>query len=79
MRLSGWALKTGVMGLTVLATLGSTGFVSHHLKNPAAPLHPAVNQPQAAPPSPSSDGQMSSADGGLPATATPPVTSTYAS
>jgi len=38
----GFVLKTGATVLTVGATMVSSLFVTSHLKNPAAPLQPAV-------------------------------------
>jgi hypothetical protein len=71
----GWVLKLGATLLTLLATTGSTAFVTGHVKNPNAPLHPTVQA-----------GQYSVAPGGR-LTITPsvrttdvkPITSTYAS
>ena len=36
------ALKLGATALTVAGIFGSAGFVARHVKNPSAPLHPAV-------------------------------------
>lgn len=38
----GWALKLLAALLTVASTAGSAVFVGGHVKNAAAPLHPAV-------------------------------------
>ena len=35
-------LKAGATPLTMLAALGSAGYVSAHVKNGTAPLHPPV-------------------------------------
>lgn len=37
-----WALKATASLLTVLAAVGSAGYVGSHLKSPSAPLHPTV-------------------------------------
>jgi hypothetical protein len=37
-----WLLKTLAALLTAASAAGSAVFVSAHLKNPSAPLHPAV-------------------------------------
>ncbi len=37
-----WALKTTASLLTMLAAVGSAGYVGAHVKNATAPLHPAV-------------------------------------
>ncbi len=36
------ALKVGSAMLTLVSLAGSTSFVARHVKNPDAPLHPAV-------------------------------------
>jgi len=40
-------LKAGATALTILAALGSATYVSGHVKNGSAPLHPAVLSAQA--------------------------------
>jgi hypothetical protein len=70
-----WLLKLGATALSLLATFGAAVFVSHHVKNPDAPLRPQAQQ-----------GQFQVAPGGR-LVLTPsvhsadvkPVTSTYAS
>jgi hypothetical protein len=37
-----WVLKAGATLLTMLAALGSATYVSGHVKNGSAPLHPSV-------------------------------------
>ena len=37
-----WGLKLGAFLATALSLVGSTDYVTHHLKNVAAPLHPPV-------------------------------------
>lgn len=71
----GWLLKLGATALSLLATAGATVFVTHHVKNPDAPLRPQAQQ-----------GQFQVAPGGqlnvTPSVHTAdvkPVTSTYAS
>ncbi len=64
-----WALKGGAVCLTLLATVGSAGYVGGHVKNQAAPLrptlHPVVEQAPTA--------------NGAAATMSQPVTETYVS
>ncbi len=40
--LPAWALKASAAALTLLASAGSAAYVDGHLKNPSAPLRPAV-------------------------------------
>jgi hypothetical protein len=48
--MSVWALKLGSVVTTVLVLLGSYAYASTHVKNPNAPLQPAVERsPTAAP------------------------------
>ena len=50
MAVPGWVLKLCATAVTGLATAGAAGYVSGHLKNPAAPLQPpVVAQAQPAP------------------------------
>jgi hypothetical protein len=37
-----WILKAGATLLTMLAALGSATYISGHVKNGSAPLHPSV-------------------------------------
>ena len=71
-------LKLAAMGVTLSATVVSALYVSAHLKNPAAPLQPAVLTAR--------DGSSSWTLGGalvvgpsVQPTDEPPMTSTYAS
>lgn len=41
--LPAWALKGGAVCLTVLAAVGSAGYVGAHVKNQSAPLRPALH------------------------------------
>jgi hypothetical protein len=70
-----WLLKLGATALSLLATGGATLFVTHHVKNPDAPLRPQAQQ-----------GQFQVAPGGrlvlspsVHSSDVQPVTSTYAS
>ncbi len=71
-------LKAGATCVTIAATVVSALYVTAHLKNPAAPLRPAVLTSQ-------QDASVSTAGGTLiigPSvhpTDAPPLTSTYAS
>jgi hypothetical protein len=65
-----WVLKGGAVCLTVLATVGSAGYVGGHVKNQAAPLRPALH--------PDAVGQGSAPPGML-GTSTQPVTETHVS
>ena len=43
--MSDWALKLGSAVTTLLVLVGSYGYASTHVKNPNAPLQPAVERP----------------------------------
>ena len=58
-----WALKVGATAATMLFALLTAHYVSCHVKNPAAPLHPSVLQVSA----------------GVRAADVQPITTTYAS
>jgi hypothetical protein len=71
-------LKAVASALTIGATVASAVFVTSHLKNPAAPLQPAVLNAH--------DGSSATALGGtltvgpsVQPSSAPPMTSTYAS
>lgn len=73
-----FALKAGTTLLAVGATIASSLYVTSHLKNPSAPLKPAVLN--------SANGGLASLLGGtvsvspsVQPTSEPPITSTYAS
>ena len=51
-----WGLKLGAAVATLLAFAGSTDYVTHHLKNAAAPLHPPVEDAVAADATPAPSG-----------------------
>ncbi len=38
----GWVLKTGAVGLTMLATVASASYVGAHVRDRSAPLRPPV-------------------------------------
>jgi hypothetical protein len=42
--MSEWALKIGSLVTTVLVLAGSYGYAATHVKNPSAPLQPAVEK-----------------------------------
>ena len=48
--MSDWALKLGSIVTTLLVLVGAYGYASTHVKNPNAPLQPAVEKsPEATP------------------------------
>jgi hypothetical protein len=65
-----WVLKGGAVCLTVLATIGSAGYVGGHVKNQAAPLRPSLH--------PDAVGQGSAPPGML-STSSQSVTETHVS
>jgi hypothetical protein len=71
-------VKAVATALTVGATVASAVFVTTHLKNPAAPLQPAVVNAGNGSTSASLGGTMTVGPSVQPSNATP-VTSTYAS
>jgi len=71
-------LKAGATLLTVLATALSALYVTSHLKNPAAPLQPAVLSTSRAVAVSAPGGTLTLGPAVQPSTAQP-VTSTYAS
>jgi hypothetical protein len=42
--MSEWALKVGSIVTTLLVLIGSYGYAATHVKNPSAPLQPAVEK-----------------------------------
>ncbi len=70
------ALKAGATALTFLATLSAAAQVSTHVKNAAAPLHPAV---LSAPATPVIGGGLLRLSPSVRAANVEAVTSTYAS
>ena len=71
-------LKSAATVLTLGATAASALFVTSHLKNPAAPLQPAVVNAGAGTNTTALGGTLTIGPSVQP-TSTPPVTSTYAS
>ncbi len=73
------ALRLGATLATVLALLGSTGYVAAHAKNPAAPLQPPVVRTSPSPrPLPTPSGRLGIAPG-VRATELPAITFTHVS
>jgi hypothetical protein len=73
-----WVLKGGAVCLTVLATVGSAGYVGGHVKNQSAPLRPSL-QPDSGLQAPAgSAGQVNLAPG-VRTTSSQPVTETNVS
>lgn len=70
-------LKAAATAFTLVATAASALYVGGHLKNPAAPLHPAVVGGQLAAPT-SADGRLHLSPA-VRSGDVQPVTSTYAS
>ncbi|HKF17728.1 MAG TPA: hypothetical protein VKF14_11130 [Candidatus Dormibacteraeota bacterium] len=76
--LPAWVLKGSAVCLTVLAAVGSAGYVGGHVKNQSAPLRPALH-PQTGVWAPADGpGQVNLAPG-LRSTSSQPVTETYVS
>ena len=71
-------LKAAATALTLASTLASAVYVSAHLKNPAAPLHPSVLGARESA-SGASNGAVLVVGPPVQPSAEPPVASTYAS
>jgi hypothetical protein len=71
-------LKLGATCLTLGATVLSAAYVTSHLKNPAAPLRPAVLASTSSSNLPAPGGSLTVGPSVQPANV-PPVTATYAS
>jgi hypothetical protein len=72
----GWVLKGSAVCLTVLATVGSAGYVGAHVKNGGAPLRPSL-QPEAG--AQSSGPGPGSVPPGMLSAGSQPVTDTHVS